>query len=82
VKILIKIPPEHYDLFVAECEITSREYSILKNGVVARDIKEDKRVIEILCDKEDADRLLDLAECRYPEIVPAIRAGLDLAREL
>ena len=81
-KILIKIPPEHYDLFVAECDITSREYSILKNAVVARDINDDKRVIEILCDTEEADRLLDLAKRRYPEIVPAIRAGLDLAREL
>lgn len=81
-KILIKIPPEHYDLFVAECDITSREYSILKNAVVARDISEDKRVIEILCDTEEADRLLDLAKRRYPEVVPSIRAGLDPARAL
>jgi hypothetical protein len=82
VKILIKIPPEHYDLFVAECDITSREYSILKNAVVARDISDDKRVIEILCDTEEADRLLDLAKRRYPEVVPSIRAGLDPARAL
>lgn len=76
------LPPEHYDLFVAECDITSREYSILKNAVVARDISEDKRVIEILCDTEEADRLLDLAKRRYPEVVPSIRAGLDPARAL
>lgn len=81
-KILIEMSPEHYDLFVAECDITSREYSILKNGVVAREPKEDKPVIEILCDKDEVDRLLDAAKRRYPEALPAIRAGSELPIKL
>lgn len=79
---LIEMPTEHYDLFLAECDITSREYSILKNGLVLRtDNSGEKRVIEILCDKEEADRLLDAARRLYPKAVPAIEARLDLANE-
>lgn len=81
-KTLIAMPAEHYDLFVAECDITSREYSILKNGLVLRtDNSGEKRAIEILCDKEEAERLLDAANRLYPKAVPAIEARLDLANE-
>jgi hypothetical protein len=76
--------PEHYDLFVAECDIKSREYSVLKNAVVAQDPNagESQRSIEILCDQEEARQLLDAASRVYPEAVPAIRRGIELAREL
>jgi hypothetical protein len=42
----------------------------------------EKRVIEILCDKEEAVRLLDTASRLYPEAVPALKAGIDSSREL
>ncbi|MEX0805814.1 MAG: hypothetical protein WD688_21225 [Candidatus Binatia bacterium] len=81
-KVLIEMSPEHYELFVAECDITSREYSILKNSLVARDPAEpDRRTIKILCDKEEALQLLDAAKRLYPNAAPAISAGLDRARE-
>lgn len=79
---LIEMPVEHYDLLLAECDIASREYSILKNGLVLRtDNSGEKRVIEILCDKEEAEKLLDAASRLYPKAVPVIEARLDLAHE-
>lgn len=79
---VIEISPERYDGFVAKCGIESREYSILKNGVVVRDQKSgEQRVIGILCDKVEAARLLYAASQLYPEAVPAITAAIDRARE-
>ncbi|HEY3167469.1 MAG TPA: hypothetical protein VGK57_09590 [Candidatus Binatia bacterium] len=78
-KVLIKMSPEDYDPFVAECAITSAEYSTLKNAVIAHDGEAgDRRTIEILCDEEDAFNLLDAARRLYPDAVPAIAAGIDL----
>ena len=57
-KILIDMALEHYDGFVAKCDIASREYSILKNGVVVRDQKSDEQMIAILCERADAVMLL------------------------
>lgn len=82
-EIVIEMIPEHYDAFVAKCDIASREYSILKNGVVVRDQKSgEQRVIGILCDKVEAARLLYAATLLYPEAVHAIAAAIDRAREL
>jgi hypothetical protein len=82
-KVLIQMSQEHYDLFVAECDITSREYSILKNSIVVRNQEtgEERRTIEILCDKEEADQLLDTATRLYPDAVPDISKAIALARE-
>jgi hypothetical protein len=82
VKILIEMSPENYELFVAECDITSRDYMVLKNGVVAREGTDTGRVVRILCDQDEAVGLLEIATRRYPEAVPAVREALDLAREL
>ena len=83
VKVLIEMSPEHYDLFVAECDIKSREYSVLKNAVITRaESSDEQRKIEILCDEEEARGLLSAATRIYPEAIPAIKAGLDLVPEL
>lgn len=83
-KILIDMSPEDYDLFVAECDIKSPDYSILKNGVVAHDPQAgcDQRVIQILCNHEEAAQLLDAARRLYPKAMPAIRQGMELARQV
>jgi hypothetical protein len=82
-KVLIKMSQEHYDLFVAECDITSREYTILKNGIVTRDQQTgaDRRTIEILCDREEADQLLDTATRLYPDAVPEIEKAIASSRQ-
>jgi hypothetical protein len=82
-KILITMSPEHYDPFLIGCDIISPEYSILKNAVVVHDGQtgDDRRTIEILCDEEEAFKLLETASRLYPDVVPTIAAGIDLARQ-
>ena len=68
---------EDYELFVAECDITSREYTILKNSIVASDQSDgsERKTIEILCDKDEA-ALLEAAIRLYPKAAPAIANGI------
>ena len=82
-KVLIEISPEQYDLLVAECDIKSREYTILKNGVVARNIRDgvSRRIVEILCDEDEATELLKAARQFYPDAVPAIKQSLELTHK-
>jgi hypothetical protein len=81
--ILIQLPPEHYDLFVAACEITSAEYTILKNNIVARDQKtEEPPMVEILCHLDEAMLLLEAARRVYAEAVPFIEDALSVEAEV
>ena len=82
-KILIEMPLEHYNPFVAKCGSGTQEYSTLINGMVVRDADTgEKQLIEILCEKDEAKRLLDVASRLYPKAMPAIEAGMDIAHEL
>ena len=81
--LLIQLPPEHYDLFVAACEITSPEYTILKNNIVARDQSSDEPPsIEILCHMDEAMLLLETARRVYPEAVTFIEDALSVEAEV
>ncbi|HEX9453945.1 MAG TPA: hypothetical protein VGA27_06280 [Candidatus Binatia bacterium] len=80
-KVLIELSPEQYDLLVAECDITSPEYSILKNAVVARDGANDHRMVNILCDQTEGLQILDAARRLYPAAAAPIAKALDHARE-
>jgi hypothetical protein len=75
--------PEQYDLFVAECDIKSREYTILKNSVVARNTQDGllRRTIEILCDEDEAVQLLAAARQFYPDAAPTIAKSIELAHQ-
>jgi hypothetical protein len=79
-KVLIEIPTEHYDLFVAECDPTSQEYSIQKS-VNARDQVGEpaRRVVQIRCDEEEALTLLGAAFQVYPDVTRAISTAIDRA---
>ena len=80
---MIQLPPEHYDLFVAACEITSPEYTILKNNIVARhQSSEEPPMIEIMCDMEEAKLLLETARRLYPEAVPFLEDAMSVAPEV
>ena len=72
-----------YDGLFDRCEKTSREFAILKNGVIIRRPKEDhfERLLAIQCDMEDADRLLFLAATVYPEAVEDIAKAITAARK-
>jgi hypothetical protein len=81
--VVIQLPAEHYDLFVAACDITSPEYTILKNNLVARHQSPDEQpTVEILCDMDEAKLLLETAQRVYPEAVPFIEDALSVAPEV
>jgi hypothetical protein len=81
--LLIQLPPEHYDLLVAACEITSPEYTILKNNIVARhQSSEEPASVEILCHMDEAMLLLETARRIYPEAVPFIEDALSVEAEV
>jgi hypothetical protein len=72
--VIIEMPLLVYDGFVDKCDQSSREYAILKNGLIVRRPKGDhfERILEIHCDKHDADKLFLLASKIYPEAVQHI----------
>jgi hypothetical protein len=82
-KVLVKFPMEIYQGLLGRCSMLSREYLILKNGVVRRDQEEDpdKPMVEILCEIERAKFLLDLATLVYPAAAPHIERSINHARE-
>ena len=73
-----------YDGFIDRCDEASREFAILKNGVIVRRPKEDhfERLLAIRCDMVDADRLLFLATTIYPDAVQEISKTIAAARKL
>ena len=81
-KVLIEMPPEQYELFAAECDIKSPEYSILKNAIVSRhsDTGSDGRAVNLLCDETEAAQLLQAARQLYPDAIAPIAKAIDQAR--
>jgi len=71
--VLIEIPPDLYDRFWICCDSSSRDYAILKNGVIVHGPNGDGRVIQIPCNLSDAENLLAVANKVFPEAVPAIK---------
>jgi len=76
-KLLIDIPEEHYKRFVAACDKKSPEYTMLKNGCIARESDGvlERRTIQILCDDTQAAELLSAAAKLCPEVAPVIASG-------
>jgi pentatricopeptide repeat protein len=81
---VIEFAIDHYDRLLAHCDPASREYEILKNGLVVRRAKNGKyeRVVEIFGEMQDAQLLLDLANKICPLAAPAITKATSLARGL
>ncbi|HEX5021769.1 MAG TPA: hypothetical protein VFX54_13965 [Candidatus Binatia bacterium] len=82
-KILVSIPIEIYNGLLGRCSLLSREYLILKNGIIRRD--DDKRsehlTVEILCEAQRAKFLLDFATLVFPAAAPHIEKSINLAQE-
>jgi hypothetical protein len=72
--VIIEMPLPVYDGFIDKCDQSSREYAILKNGLIVRRSKGDhfERILEIRCDTEEADKLTLLASKSYPEALEDI----------
>jgi hypothetical protein len=81
--LLVSMPVEIYDGLLQKCSKLSREYLILKNGIVRRDREEDSAapIVEILCEAPRAKFLLDFATLVYPPAASYIEESIKLARE-
>jgi hypothetical protein len=77
-RVSIEIPLSVYDSFIEECEESSSEFEILKNGLIFRRRKGNdfERFAKVDCTLEDANKLLLLATKICPEVVVAIARGI------
>jgi pentatricopeptide repeat protein len=80
---VIEFAIDHYDRLLASCDRASREYEILKNGLIVRRVKNGKyeRVVEIFAEMREAQLLLALAHRICPGAAPAITKAMSLARD-
>ena len=72
------IPVEQYNPFLEKAELHTREYVLLRNGI----IKRKKKVVEVPCELEQAKQLLKLAKDLHPEVARSIEEGIRLHRAL
>ena len=80
--ILVSMPVSVYDGLLKKCSALSREYLILKNGVVRRDLDGGTgAIVEILCELQRARFLRDFATLVFPEAVPHIEKSINSAEE-
>jgi hypothetical protein len=81
-KVVIEMSLPNYDHFVDRCDPSSRDYAVLKNGLIVRRQKEDhfERIVEVYCSLPEAKGLLDLAKRAYPGAVPAIEKAIASSR--
>ena len=77
--ILIHIPRDHYDSFVARCDPCTRQYTVLKNAII-HELPEDCYA-ELLCTAHEADSLLNIAEHVYPKAAPHIKDAIAAPRD-
>ena len=70
--IVLSIPIERYDGLLNKIKINSREYILLKNGIVKRD----ENVIEVPCEMERAKQLLEFARFLHPDAAASIEESI------
>lgn len=77
-KVVIEMTLPHYDRFVDRCNPASKEYALLKNGIIVRHEKDNQyeRILEIHCDVEEAKGLLTLGRNVFPDAVPEIEKAI------
>ena len=75
---LIEMSLDHYDRFLEKCDASSREYEILKNGLIVRrpNVGHYERIMEIACEVREAQMLLAIARRLYPDAVSAIEKAI------
>jgi hypothetical protein len=74
-KTLVEMPLNDYDVLLAKCPATDREYEILKNGLITpyADSSDSTRTVVILCQPGEAELILRLAQRLHPGAAPHIR---------
>jgi hypothetical protein len=79
-KVMIELAFESYDHLRTRCDPSSPELELLINACIDTRLngKRIERIVQILCEKEQAVRLLSIAIRVCPDAVPAIRRSLGL----
>jgi hypothetical protein len=72
--ITIGIWTDHYDHILSHADIGSRLYSLLKGGLIFE--KDGRRIVKILCEKDDVKLLIEAAKVFCPEALPEIEKNL------
>ena len=74
-KNLVEMPLDDYNVLLAKCTVTDREYEILKNGLITPygDGDTSTQVVVVLCAGADAKLLFKLARTVHPEAAKRIR---------
>jgi MEDS: MEthanogen/methylotroph, DcmR Sensory domain len=77
-KTILTLPVEVYNDLLGRCLLLSREYAILRNGIVWRERERLGASVGILCEARDAEALFSLAARFYPNAVSRIYKSADL----
>jgi hypothetical protein len=76
-KAFVTLPLEIYKLLLGRCSMLSREYLILKNGIIQQpEGSADGAMVEILCEVQRAKFLFDFATLVCPEAAAHIEKGI------
>jgi hypothetical protein len=83
VKIIVELNFNRYYRLLARCEMSSREYAIMKNSIVDYLPDQDRAAatVTIICEIGEARMLLNHANRFYPDATPDIEQSIALARE-
>jgi len=82
-KILVDISVNYHDRMLTHIGRTSRLYALLKNGMFIHDSPIGTgKVVQILCDKPDAEMLLDATKTLCPEASAQVEKSITLSRPL
>ena len=78
-KIAVTFPVETYNGLLGRCLLASREYAVLRNGVVSHESDgcRDASRIRILCEADEAHMLFALAARAYPGAISQISKSMD-----
>ena len=78
-KTVVTVPVQSYNALLGRCLLASREYAILRNGVLSHGTGDASEVasVRILCEPEDAQRIFSLAARVYPAAVSYIAESID-----
>jgi hypothetical protein len=83
VKIIVNMDFKRYYRLLAKCEMSSREYAIMKNSILEHESEhaQDSGTFTIVCEVGEAKMLLNHANRVYPDAIADIEQSIVRARE-
>src|SRR5688572_17432966 len=80
-KVLIDLPLDKYERFIAACDPTCREYAVLKNSIVLGFPATDpsQRIVKLMCNEDDVLKLLIASVMVCEELTGPMGKAIDRA---